>query len=457
VRGFEEGGPTALLEEYLKMTTTTRSAWDESLESLGIPRAAVALAREGLQQTAEVRAAVRERAAVNQWKVLQALQEAGLMEGHFAPSTGYGFTDGGRELLDEVVGRIFGAEAGRLRLQMVSGTHALAAGLFGWLRPGDELVALTGAPYDTLRPVIGTVEGARSSLASWGVTYGELALLPDGRIDLAGIPGALTQRTRMVFLQRSRGYTWRPSLSVEELGSAIAVVRRHAPQAVVMVDNCYGEMVELLEPTQVGADLVGGSLIKNLGGAVAPCGGYLAGRRDVVERAMEWLTAPGIGAEEGPTLGYNRQLAQGLFMAPEVVGQALEGAVWAAWVLAEAGLEAWPAWDSPRTDIIQAVRLGSPEAQKAFCRGVQRGGAVDHSAVPIPVVQPGYRDPILMAGGTFIQGSSIELSADGPIRPPYACYLQGGVSLAHVQIGVLRALQELDRDGLLPAGGLGGR
>ncbi len=438
-------------------TMLVSTAWDAALENLGIPRAGVALAREGLLRTAEVRHAVRERAAVNQWKVLRALQEAGLMEGHFAASTGYGFTDAGRELLDEVVARLFGAEAGRLRLQMVSGTHALAAGMFGWLRPGDELVALTGTPYDTLRPVIGTIQGSHSSLASWGVGYGELALLPDGRIDLEGIPGVLTERTRMVFLQRSRGYTWRPSLSVEELAAAIAVVRRHAPQAVAMVDNCYGEMVELLEPTQAGADLVGGSLIKNLGGAVAPCGGYLAGRQDVVERAMEWLTAPGIGPEEGPTLGYNRLLAQGLFMAPEVVGQALEGAVWAAWVMEEAGLEAWPRWDAPRTDIIQAVRLGSPEAQQAFCRGVQRGGPVDHSAVPIPVVQPGYRDPILMAGGTFIQGSSIELSADGPIRPPYACYLQGGVSLAHVQIGVLRALQELEKDGLLPGGGLAAR
>lgn len=429
---------------------TVLNAWDQALEGLGVAPAHVVLAREGLRRTAEVRSEVRERAAVNQWKVLKALQGVGLMEGHFAASTGYGFTDPGREALDEVVARIFGAEAGRLRLQMVSGTHALAAGMFGWLRPGDELVSLTGAPYDTLRPVIGTGEGSPSSLASWGVGFRELPLLPDGHIDLEGIAGALTPKTAMVFLQRSRGYTWRPSLGVDELARAIAEVRRHAPKVVVMVDNCYGEMVELLEPTQVGADLVGGSLIKNLGGAVAPTGGYLAGRTDVVERAMEWLTAPGIGPEEGPTLGYNRILAQGLFMAPEVVGQALEGAVWAAWVLEESGLEVWPRWDAPRTDIIQAVRLGSPEAQKAFCRGVQRAGAVDHSAVPIPVVQPGYRDPILMAGGTFIQGSSIELSADGPLRPPFACYLQGGVSLAHVQLGVLRALQEMRVDNLLP-------
>lgn len=426
------------------MMATQAKAWETALEGMGVPPSRVALAREGLRRTADVRADVRERAAINQWKVLEALQSLGLMEGHFAASTGYGFTDAGRELLDQAVARIFRAPAGRLRLQMVSGTHALAAGMFGWLRPGDQLVSLTGAPYDTLRPVIGTVPGSRGSLADWGVTYGELPLLEDGHIDLGGIAGALTPQTKMVFLQRSRGYTWRPSLDVAELGRAIEQVRKHAPQAVVMVDNCYGEMVELTEPTQVGADLVGGSLIKNMGGAVAPCGGYLAGREDLVEAAMEWLTAPGIGPEEGPTLGYNRILAQGLFLAPEVVGQALEGAVWAAWVLEEAGLEVWPRWDAPRTDIIQAVRLGSPDAQKAFCRGVQRAGAVDHSAVPVPVVQPGYRDPILMAGGTFIQGSSIELSADGPLRPPFACYLQGGISLAHVQLGVLRALAELD-------------
>lgn len=427
-----------------------KSAWELALEGMGCPASQVALAREGMRRTAEAREAVRERAAVNQWKVLRALQEVGLGEGHFAGTTGYGFSDLGRDALDEAVASVFGCEAGRLRLQMVSGTHALSAALFGNLRPGDELACLTGAPYDTLRPVLGTVEGAAGSLAEWGVGTCELALLPDGRIDLEGIPKALSPRTKMVFLQRSRGYTWRPSLSVAELAEAIQVVRRHASDVAVMVDNCYGEMVELTEPTEAGADLVGGSLIKNMGGALAPCGGYLAGRKDLVARAMNALTAPGIGPEEGPTLGYNRLLAQGLFMAPMIVGQALEGAVWASWVLEEAGLEVGPRWSDERTDIIQAVRLGSPEAQKAFCRGVQRAGAVDHRAVPVPVVQPGYRDPILMAGGTFIQGSSIELSADGPLRPPYACYLQGGVSFAHVQVGVMRALHELEAEGLLP-------
>ncbi len=419
------------------------------LESRGIASDFIDLAVRATEATREQREQVRERAAINQWKVLEAMQSCGLMEGHFFPSTGYGFTDLGRDVLDEIVAKIFRAEAGCIRLQMVSGTHALSAALFGSLRPGQELVCLTGAPYDTLTPVIGHKDKAPGSLAYWGVGYRELALREDGHIDMAGIAGALTPETGMVYLQRSRGYTWRPSLSVKELAEAIAEVRRHAPNVVVMVDNCYGEMVELSEPTEFGADVVGGSLIKNLGGAIAPSGGYLAGKKEVVQHALERLTAPGIGPDEGPTLGYNRVLAQGLFMAPNTIGNALEGVVWASWVLEQAGIEVSPRWDEPRTDIIQAVCLGSTERQMAFCHGVQKAGPVDHSAVPEAVVQPGYRDPIVMAGGTFVQGSSIELSADGPLRPPYVCYLQGGMSYAHVQWGVLMALQQLRAEKLL--------
>lgn len=408
---------------------------------------------EASRATAARREEVREQAAVRHWKVLSALQDEGLGEGHFAGTTGYGFHDAGREALDRVVARLFRTPAARLRLQIVSGTHALAAVLFGNLRPGDEVVSLTGPPYDTLAPVLGVRRpGARDwpgSLAEWGISYRELPLRDDGGVDLEAIPGFLGERTRLIFLQRSRGYTWRPSLDVARLGEAVQAVRRAGCQALVLVDNCYGELVEALEPTEMGADLVAGSLIKNLGGALAPAGGYLAGPEEAVERAMACLTAPGIGAEEGPTLGFTRLLAQGLFFAPLVVGQALEGAVWAAWILEQEGLEVSPRWDEPRTDLIQAVRLGSPEAQKAFCRGVQRAGPVDHQALPQPALQPGYRDPILMAGGTFIQGSSIELSADGPLREPYACYLQGGISLAHVQLGVLRALEELEAGGFL--------
>ncbi|MBI3924991.1 MAG: methionine gamma-lyase family protein [Armatimonadetes bacterium] len=412
---------------------------------LGVSPERIRLTREGEEATAEIRRAARRRAAANQWRVLDALQSCGLCEGHFGGTTGYGFGDSGREALDHAVARIFGAESGRVRHQIVSGTHAISAALFGNLLPGQVLVSLTGAPYDTLAPVLGHPAPAPGSLAELGIGFRQLELTSEGRPDVPGIPGVLDEQVGMVFLQRSRGYTWRPSLSVGELEQAIQTVRGLAPRALILVDNCYGELVEAREPTHAGADLVAGSLIKNLGGSLCPTGGYLAGKASAVERAMIRLTAPGIGPEEGPTLGFSRTLAQGLFFAPHIVGQALEGAIWAAWVLEQAGYEVSPRWDEPRTDIIQAVRFGSREGQQAFCRGVQRAGPVDCRAVPTPVMNPGYRDPILMAGGTFIQGSSIELSADGPLRPPHACYLQGGISLAHVQLGVLRALEELDR------------
>ncbi|MBQ7567173.1 methionine gamma-lyase family protein [bacterium] len=419
------------------------------LRSLRIDGDFVELAAKAGEVTREVREAVRERAALNQWKVLEALQSAGLMEGHFFPTTGYGLGDMGREVLDEAVAKIFRAEAGCMRWQIASGTHALTAALFGTLAPGKSMLSITGAPYDTMLPVIGNADKAPGTLAYWGVGYRELPLREDGHIDIGGIADALKADVGLVYLQRSRGYTWRPSLCVKELAEAIAEVRRHAPEVTVMVDNCYGEMVELSEPTEFGADIVGGSLIKNLGGAFAPCGGYLAGKKQVIERALERVIAPGVGVEEGPTLGYNRVLAQGLFMSPNIIGAALEGAVWSAWILEQLGFKVSPRWDEPRTDIIQAICLESTERQIAFCRGIQKAGAVDHSAMPEPVVQPGYRDPIIMAGGTFIQGSSIELSADGPLRPPYACYLQGGMSFAHVQLGLMLALQEMRSQDLL--------
>ncbi len=414
--------------------------WARALSAWSIPAARLELARRGLEATAEVRASVRERGQINQWKVLEAFQAHPLSEQQLGGTSGYGYSDGSREALDGVLARLFRAEAGMVRMQLVSGTHAIATCLFGNLSPGDTLVSLTGPPYDTLRPVIGPGPG---SLLEMGVAYLEHPLTSEGRIDFAGLHRALEPAPRVVFMQRSRGYTWRPSLRLAELQQAIHEVRRLAPACVILVDNCYGELVETVEPIELGADLVAGSMIKNLGGAVAPTGGYIAGTAEAVRRASWRVTAPGIGTEMGPTLGFSRLLAQGLFMAPNVIAAALEGAVWAAWVLEECGYEVSPRWDEPRTDIIQAVRLGSPEAQRAFCRGVQRAGAVDFRAVPTPNMNPGYRDPILMAGGTFVAGSSIELSADGPLREPYACYLQGGVSLAHVQLGVLLALHEL--------------
>lgn len=414
--------------------------WARALSAWNISAARLELARRGLDATSEVRAGVRERGQINQWKVLEAFQAHPMSEQQLGGTTGYGYSDGSREALDAVVARLFRAEAGMVRMQLVSGTHAIAACLFGNLNPGDTLVSLTGPPYDTLRPVIGPGPG---SLLEMGVAYLEHPLTVEGRIDFAGLHAALEPAPRMVFMQRSRGYTWRPSLGLAELQQAIHEVRRLAPSCVILVDNCYGELVEVVEPIELGADLVAGSMIKNLGGAVAPTGGYIAGTTEAVRRASWRVTAPGIGTEMGPSLGFSRLLAQGLFMAPNVIAAALEGAVWAAWILEECGYEVSPRWDEPRTDIIQAVRLGSPEAQRAFCRGVQRAGAVDFRAVPTPNMNPGYRDPILMAGGTFVAGSSIELSADGPLREPYACYLQGGVSVAHVVLGVLLALQEL--------------
>ena len=395
------------------------------------------------EHTRNLRQSVRDRAHRLQWKVLRSFQRHGLSELHLAGSTGYGYGDSGRELLDQVLCDLFGAEQALLRGQFVSGTHAISCGLFGVLRPGDELVSITGSPYDTLATVIGHQVHQANSLRDWGIRYRQLELTCEGKVDLGALEGFLRPATRMVFLQRSRGYAWRPGLTIEHLGQAIAEVRRHLPQAVIMVDNCYGELVEDLEPTHIGADLVAGSLIKNLGGTLVGSGGYLAGKAFAVEAAAARWTAPGIGGEQGATLGGNRNLLQGLFLAPIMVGQALEGAIWASAFLESLGLEVSPRWHEPRTDLVQAVRLGTPEALAAFCRGIQRSGPVDSQAVPEAWVQPGYRDRILMAGGTFIAGSSLELSADGPMRDPYIAYLQGGVSLGHVQLGLVRAWMAL--------------
>lgn len=396
------------------------------------------------ERTRELREAVRRRAHRLQWKVLRCLQESGLSEVHLGGSTGYGYGDGGREKIEQIYARLFGCEEALVRLQFVSGTHAIACGLFGNLRPGDEMVSLCGSPYDTLSTVIGHAHPVNGSLVDWGVRYRQLEL-KDDRIDLDAIEDFLLPATRLVFLQRSRGYSLRPSLGLEEIGEAIARVRRRCPWAVVFVDNCYGELVEEREPTHVGADLVAGSLIKNLGGTLAATGGYLAGRKTAVEAAAARLTAPGILGEQGASLGFSRSILQGLFQAPVVVGQAVEGAIWASCFLELEGFSVYPGWDHPRTDIVQAVMLGSPERQAAFCRGIQSSGPVDSQAIPESWVQPGYRDPILMAGGTFVAGSSLELSADCPVRPPYAAFLQGGVSLGHVQLGVTRALRNLQK------------
>ena len=407
---------------------------------LGVPDALIEAATQAERASAEEREGVRRRAQNNQLKVMRAFAAVGWGEGHFSGSTGYGYHDTGREALDETVARVFGAEAACVRWNLVSGTHALSSLLFGILRPGDTCVSVTGAPYDTLKPVL---YGDKGSLEEWGVHFEVVALAADGTPDVEACVAAVRRpEVKVVYVQRSCGYDWRPSLDVEAMGNLITRMKQASPQLVVLVDNCYGEMVEAREPTQLGADCLAGSLIKNLGGTLAPTGGYVAGRKDLVEAAQIAMTAPGICGHQGATLDITRTLAQGLFMSPMIVGQALEGAVWAAHLFERLGFDVSPRPGQPRTDIIQALRLGTRQRLAAFCRGVQAAGPIDARAVPQPVMNPGYRDPIIMAGGSFIAGSSMELSADGPLREPFAVYLQGGISYVHVQMGVMLALRE---------------
>ena len=381
-------------------------------------------------------------------KVLAAFQECQVSEALLAGSTGYGYDDGGRESVDRLFADVFGCESAAVRLQWVSGTHAIASALRGNLRPGQTLLAATGAPYDTLLPLIGYPEDYQGSLRSFGVGYKEIPLKNSG-IDLPAVTEAIDESTGLVFIQRSRGYTWRSSLSIDDIGSLIKAIRKTADRHVtILVDNCYGEMVEELEPTQVGADLCVGSLIKNIGATIVPTGAYVVGTESAVERSLTAFTAPGLSGHVGPSLGMARGMAQALSLAPQTVAQSLEGLIVASWIFENAGFETSPRWNEPRTDTIQALRLGSVKAQRVFCKAVQSFGLVDSRATPVPVVQPGYRDPILMAGGTFIQGSSAELSADGPERDPHVCYLQGGTSRLHGELAALAALEQLESTGL---------
>lgn len=389
-------------------------------------------------------AAIDEVARANTARVLDAFRRHRVSDFHFRATTGYGYGDAGRDKLDEVYADIFGAEKALVRTHFVSGTHALAAVLFGLLRPGDELLSVTGAPYDTMQTVIGHQRPVPGSLADHGVTYREVALAGDA-IDREGVAAALTAHTKLVLIQRSRGYSLRPPLSVEAIGRACRYIKNLKPDCVTFVDNCYGEFVETLEPTAAGADadIMAGSLIKNPGGGLAPTGGYIAGRADLVDLAATRLTAPGIGAELGASLGDNRLLYQGLFLAPHTVAQALKGAVFAAALFAALGYRVAPRHDEPRRDIIQAIELGSPDKMLAFCRALQAASPVDAHVRPEPSAMPGYPDAVVMAAGTFVQGASIELSADGPLRPPYAVYLQGGLTFEHAFLGILGAAREI--------------
>jgi cystathionine beta-lyase family protein involved in aluminum resistance len=376
-------------------------------------------------------------------RVLEAFRAERLGVHHFASVSGYGHGDLGRDVLDRVFARVLQAEAAAVRLQFVSGTHAIAAALYGVLRPGDRLLALTGRPYDTLEEVIGIRGEGQGSLAEFGIAYDELDLLPDGTVNEAGVAAALALPTRMVLIQRSCGYSWRPSLTVAQIGRLVERVKAIQPGCLVFVDNCYGELVELQEPTAVGADLMAGSLIKNLGGTIAPTGGYVAGCAELVEQACCRLTAPGIGSEGGTGFDLHRLLFQGLFLAPQMVTEALLCAELTAAVFEGLGYAVNPLVGGVRSDVIQAVRFGAPEPLKAVCRAFQACSPVGSYLDPVPAPMPGYASELVMAGGTFIDGSTSEFSADAPLREPFVLYAQGGTTAAHAELALERALGAL--------------
>ena len=404
------------------------------------------LKKDVLKETQPLFQHVDEVAEANTLKILDAMRECKVSDAHFNTTSGYAYDDIGRGKLEELYAKIFGAERALVRTQFVSGTHALATVLFGILRPGDELVSLTGKPYDTMQTVIGYDNPSPGSLKEFGVLYNELPMI-DGKVDMDGIKNVITDKTKMVEIQRSRGYSMRNPLSIEDIRAITTEVHRLKPDCICFVDNCYGEFVDTLEPPQVGADIMAGSLIKNPGGGIAPTGGYIVGKDQLVELASYRLTAPGMGDELGASLANNRLLFQGLFLAPHVVAQAIKGALFAAGMFAKLGYKTLPLPTDVRGDIIQAIELGSAEKLIAFCGGIQKYSPVDSYAAPEPWDMPGYADQIIMAAGTFVQGASIEFSADGPMRAPYNVYLQGGLTFEHAVIGVMGAAQAvLDAD-----------
>lgn len=387
-------------------------------------------------------------AEYNQLKILHAMQKNRVSEACFYPSTGYGYNDLGRDTLEQVYADTFHTEAALVRPQIACGTHALAIALFGNLRPGDELLSPVGRPYDTLEEVIG-IRPQKGSLAEYGVTYRQADLKEDGTFDYQAIEHALTPKTRLASIQRSKGYQTRPSFSVSQIGELIAFLKKKKPDIICMVDNCYGEFVDITEPSDVGADLMVGSLIKNPGGGLAPIGGYIVGKKELVEQASYRMTSPGLGKEVGASLDVKPSFYQGFFLAPTVVKGALKGAIYAAAIYESLGYPVLPDSREPRQDIIQAVTFGSPEKVVAFCQGIQAAAPVDSYVTPEPWDMPGYDSPVIMAAGAFVSGSSIELSADAPIRPPYAVYFQGGLTWEHAKTGILMSLEKLIEAGLV--------
>ena len=419
-----------------------------SYAALGVSDAVYAFGEQRLAELKERFAAIDAMAERNQAKVLHAMQQNRVSAACFAATTGYGYNDDGRDRLERVYADCFHTEAALVRPQITCGTHALTVALSANLRPGDELLSPAGKPYDTLEEVIG-IRDSVCSLREYGVSYRQVNLKPDYSFDYDAIRAAINEKTKLFTIQRSKGYDTRPSFTVEQIGELIAFCKSVKPELICMVDNCYGEFVEEKEPGEVGADLIVGSLIKNPGGGLAPIGGYICGRKDLVERCAYRLSAPGLGQEVGANLGLLPAMYQGFFLSPTVVSGALKGAVFAAACYEKLGFRVIPSASAPRTDIIQAVELGSREAMLAFCEGIQAAAPVDSYVTPIPWAMPGYDSEVVMAAGAFVQGSSIELSADGPIRPPYAVYFQGGLTWYHAKTGILLSLQKLADAGLV--------
>ncbi len=403
----------------------------------------VEAAERALELAAPQFSQIEEATEYNQCKMLKAFIDHGVSESHFAPSTGYGYDDRGRETIDKVFAQAMGAEDSLVRHNFMSGTHALTVALFGVLRPGDVMLSVTGLPYDTLRGTIGITGNGTGTLQDFGIGYDQVDLLPDGTPDYQGMEQKISKEIRMVYLQRSRGYSLRPSLTVEEIGRICEIAKRKNPDCIVMVDNCYGEFVQTMEPVQVGADLMAGSLIKNPGGGIAPTGGYICGRADLVDLCARRLSTPGTGREIGATLGHSRELFMGLFHAPHVTGEALKTAVFAAALFSVFGYQVTPRYDEKRADIIQSVVLGDEKSLIAFCQGMQKGAPVDAFVTPEPWDMPGYDSQVIMAAGAFTLGASIELSADAPLRAPYAAWMQGGLNFHSAKAGVMLAAQSM--------------
>ena len=417
-----------------------------SYENLGISKEVFDFSNAILKNLEDRFREIDETAEFNQLKVIQAMQKNQVSEMHFEGSTGYGYTDPGRDTLEAVFADVFHTEDALVRAQIACGTHALTIALFGNLRPGDEMISVSGKPYDTLEGVIGIRE-TKGSLAEYGVTYKQVELLPDGAFDFEGIKNAITDKTKLIEIQRSKGYLPRPTLSVADIGEAIHFIKSIRSDIIVMVDNCYGEFVDVTEPSDFGADMIVGSLIKNPGGGLAPLGGYIAGTKECVENASYRLMTPGLGKEVGASLGVNRSFYQGLFLAPTVTASAVKGAIFAANVYEKLGFKVVPNSTGKRHDIIQAVEFGFPEGVIEFCKGIQAAAPVDSHVVPEPWAMPGYDADVIMAAGAFISGASIELSADGPIKPPYAVYFQGGLTWYHAKLGIMKSLQYLINNG----------